>query len=331
MSRSSKYGIIVKTGAALEKLAAMQTLALDKTGTLTVGQPSVASVRAYGKFTQDEVLSLAASLEQSSNHVLASAITSAAAAKQLKVSKAKHVSESAGHGLTARLRSQDVLVGRLDFLKDNGVGLPKGFKASDQTASYVAIDGQLAGVIHFSDELPPEAKATLAKLRQMGVKRFLMLTGDHQTAAAAVAKQLGIKHFQAEALPGDKLRAIEQVEDRPIGFVGDGVNDAPVLTAADVGIALGARGSTAASESADVVVMQDDFAYVGHSVDIARRSVKIARQSIVIGIAISVGLMLVFATGRFTPVIGAILQEVVDVVVIFNALRAHSIKLETSA
>jgi P-type E1-E2 ATPase len=291
----------------------------------------VASVKAYGKFSQDEVLSLAASLERSSNHVLASAITSAADGRAIKYAKAKHVSEAAGHGLTARLKGRDVLVGRLDFIKDEGAKLPAKFSASAQTASYVAVDGQLAGVINFSDELRPEAKSTLNKLRQMGVKRFLMLTGDHQAAAAAVAQQLGIKHFQAEALPGDKLRAIEKVEDRPVGFVGDGVNDAPVLTAADVGIALGARGSTAASESADVVVMQDDLAYVGHSVDIARRSVKIARQSIVIGIAISVGLMFVFATGRFTPVLGAILQEVVDVVVIFNALRAHSIKLKLAS
>jgi P-type E1-E2 ATPase len=138
---------------------------------------------------------------------------------------------------------------------------------------------------------------------------------------------LGITDYHAQALPGDKLRVIEEIQDRPVAFVGDGVNDAPVLTAADVGIALGARGSTAASESADVVILQDDIGYVARAVGVAQRTLALAKQSILVGIAISVGLMLVFATGKFTPVLGAILQEVVDVVVIFNALRAHRIKV----
>jgi P-type E1-E2 ATPase len=154
-----------------------------------------------------------------------------------------------------------------------------------------------------------------------------MLTGDHQAAAKSIADKLGITEFLASALPGDKLRVVEGINERPVAFVGDGVNDAPVLTAADIGIALGARGSTAASESADVVVLQDDLSYVARAVAVAQRTLAIAKQSILIGISISVVLMLIFATGKFTPVLGAILQEVVDVVVIFNALRAHRIKV----
>lgn len=328
MSRSSKYGIIVKTGGALEKLAGMRTIAFDKTGTLTLGQPQVDKVKTYGKYNETDVLSLAASLERSSNHVLAQAITEAADSRQIKYKKAKHVSESAGHGLKARLDGKDVLVGRLNFLNDHDVKLPAKLARPDQTATYVAINGELAGMISFTDKLRPESQHTIERLQQLGLKNTLMLTGDHQTAAQSVASELGIKDFKADALPGDKLQVLEQIKNRPVGFVGDGVNDAPVLTAADVGIALGARGSTAASESADIVIMQDDLSYVARAVGVAKRTVSIARQSILIGIVISIGLMLVYATGKFTPISGAILQEVVDVIVIFNALRAHRIKVE---
>jgi P-type E1-E2 ATPase len=289
----------------------------------------VSAVTAYNAYKQTEVLSFAASLEQNSMHVLAQAIVSAADQKSLKYTKAKHVSEAAGHGLQAHLKGKDVLVGRLDFMTDHNVAMPRNFKQAGvtQTAAYVAIDGKLAGVITFEDELRPESKATLAQLTKLGVSRMLMITGDHAAAAKNIASKLGITDYHAQALPGDKLRVIEEIQDRPVAFVGDGVNDAPVLTAADVGIALGARGSTAASESADVVILQDDIGYVARAVGVAQRTLALAKQSILVGIAISVGLMLVFATGKFTPVLGAILQEVVDVVVIFNALRAHRIKV----
>lgn len=329
MSRASKYGIIIKNGSSLEKLADVQTMAFDKTGTLTVGRPNVAAVKAYHGYKQTEVLSMAASLEQNSNHVLAHAIVKAADDKKLKYSKAKHVTESAGHGLKAHLKGKDVLVGRLDFMRDSGVRLPGSFKTDDvkQTAAYLAIDGKLAGVISFEDQLRQETKSTLAQLAKLGIRRLLMVTGDSRGAAMAIAKKVGIEDVRAEALPGDKLRAIETIEQRPIAFVGDGVNDAPVLTAADVGIALGARGSTAASESADVVILQDDLSYVARAVALSQRTLRIAQQSILVGIGISLGLMALFATGKFTPVLGALLQEVVDVIVIFNALRAHRIKV----
>lgn len=327
MSRASKYGIIVKNGSSLEKLADVQTMAFDKTGTLTIGQPTVANVTAYNAYKQAEILSFAASLEQNSNHILAQAIVAAADEKKIKYGKAKHITESAGHGLSAHLKGKDILIGRFDFLQDNDVKLPSTFKQTSvtQTATYVAVDGKLAGVITFEDQLRPETKQTLKAIAKLGVSRMLMLTGDHRAAAQTIAKQVGIKDFRAAALPGDKLRAIEEITDRPVAFVGDGVNDAPVLTAADVGIALGARGSTAASESADVVVMQDDLGYVARAIAVAQRTVRIAKQSILVGIGISLGLMIIFATGKFSPVLGAILQEVVDVVVIFNALRAHRI------
>ena len=205
-------------------------------------------------------------------------------------------------------------------MQEHEVEVHAGFKRSsvNQTAVYVALDGQLAGVITFRDELRPEAKQTLKLLREQGIRETVMVTGDNKATALAVAKQLGISHVHAEALPADKLHFLAEITDRPVVFVGDGVNDAPILTAADVGIALGARGSTAASESADMVIMPDDFSRVATAHLIAVRTFRIARQSILGGILLSLVLMLIFATGRFSPLTGAIAQEVVDVFVIFN-------------
>jgi P-type E1-E2 ATPase len=163
----------------------------------------------------------------------------------------------------------------------------------------------------------------LRMLQKVGVNHTLMVTGDNLSAAQSIAKQLGITNVVADCLPGDKIMAIEAIKHRPVGFVGDGVNDAPVLTAADVGIALGARGSTAASESADVVILLDDITKIASGIAIAKRTFSIAKQSILIGIFLSLGLMAVFSTGKFKAVHGAALQEVVDIAVILNALRAH--------
>lgn len=324
MSRAAKHGIIVKTGSALEQLAEARTIAFDKTGTLTLGTLSVDAVTAYSPYDKSNLLALAAALEQNSNHVLARAIVDKARQTEVKIPKAKHVKETAGQGLAATVSGKIVLVGRLDFVQSNEVKLPAKFRqnAGMQTATYVAIDGKLAGFITFKDTIRPESKQTVKTLSEFGLDT-LMVTGDNTAAAQAVAKQLGIDHVHAEMLPGDKLHVLEALTERPVAFVGDGVNDAPVLTAADIGIALGARGSTAASESADMVIMLDDLSRVVRAVEIAKRTFAIARQSILGGIALSVVLMLIFATGNFPPLAGAIIQELVDVIVIFNALRAH--------
>jgi heavy metal translocating P-type ATPase len=327
MSRASRHGIIVKTGSALEKLAEARTIAFDKTGTLTKGTLAIDSVSAYPGFTQDEVLKLAASLEQNSNHVVATAVVNHAKSKNVKLIKAKHVREISGRGLQAQLQSKSVLIGRFSLLKENEVTTPKNFKedAVKQTAVYVAVEGTLAGVISFSDEIRPETETTLKRLHKAGLKHILMITGDHAASANKIAKALGIHDVHAETLPAEKLHIVDNVPEkqRPLVFVGDGVNDAPVLTSADVGIALGARGSAAASESADMVIMHDDISRVASAYAISKRTFRIATQSIFVGIGLSVALMLVFATGKFSPLAGALVQEVVDVVVILNALRAH--------
>lgn len=328
MSRASRYGIIVKSGAALEKLASIKTIAFDKTGTLTHGTPIVDEVIVLGEHDESAILLNAASLEQVSNHVLADAITKEAANRNIKLIDAEDVKETAGNGMTATINDLVVLVGHYKFMELNNVVIPKSFNqtAINQTATYVAIDNNLAGVISFKDELREESKATLTAIRGLGIQRILMLSGDNEAAAATIAKELGIKEYQSHLLPEDKLKIIRDITGQSVAFVGDGVNDAPVLTAATVGIALGAKGSTAASESADLVIMNDDLSYVAKAINIAKETLKIARQSIFIGIGLSIGLMLIFATGKFSPVAGALIQEIVDVIVIFNSLRAHTDK-----
>ncbi len=324
MSRAAKQGIIIKTGGSLERLAQTQTIAFDKTGTLTKGEPVVHKITAFGKSDQNEVLELAASVEQNSTHILAKAIVDKAKEHQLKLPKIKGVQEIPGQGLAATLKGQEIYVGKLSFMKEKGVSITKiPTSVQTQTAAYVAKGNTLLGVINFADEIRTETKSTIAKLKELGIKHFLMVTGDNKTTANNIARKLGIDRIEAECLPADKLLAVENIKERPVAFVGDGVNDAPVLTASDVGIALGARGSTAASESADVVIMLDDISRVGDSLEISKRTLFIAKQSILIGIFISIGLMFIFATGKFKPVYGAVIQEFVDVTVIINALRAH--------
>lgn len=325
MSRAAKHGIIIKNGGALEQLAGMKTLAFDKTGTLTMGQPIVKSVTTFGSFKKSDVLQYAASVEQNSSHILASAIVAEAEKLKLKLPKAKHITEVPGRGLKSVVGGKAVLVGKERLLTESSVSIPtKVEKQQPSTAAYVAIDGSLAGIITFQDELRPDAATTLKKLKALGLKHFLMVTGDNTATAKAIGKKLGITDITADALPSDKLLALEAIQHRPIGFVGDGVNDAPALTAADVGIALGARGSTAASESADVVIMLDNLNQVAVGVGIAKRTIRIAKQAILTGIFLSVILMFIFATGKFPPIAGAAIQELVDVVVIIYALRAHS-------
>lgn len=321
MSRAAKQGIIIRTGSALEAMAAAKTIAFDKTGTLTEGRLEVTDIETYNGYTKSDVLQLAASLEANSNHVLADAVVHAAHAKKLKLIKIKSLKETAGHGLLATVSGKHVIVGRQSFLESHNITVRTTRKHT--TATYVAIDGTHAGTLLFADTIRTEAKSTLERLAALGVHDIHMVTGDTKQAAQAVAKQLAIDHVTAEALPRDKLHTIEKLENRPVAFVGDGVNDAPVLAASNVGIALGAKGATAASESADIVIMLDDLRRVATAREVSRHTIKIAKQSILVGIGLSVILMLIFATGKYPPVYGALLQEVVDIVVIINALRAH--------
>lgn len=330
MSRSAKHGVIVKNGAALEKLAQAKTIAFDKTGTLTHGELMVEEVKTYNGHKKNDILRAAASLEQHSNHVVAQAIMRYVNTKRVKFDKVKHVAEIAGLGLKATLKGEHVIVGRLQLIQDSGIAIPKEFAVPQTTAVYVAIGDTFAGVISLSDRIRRESTSTIERLKKAGVTNIMMVTGDNKKTAQRVAKKLGIQTVVAEALPADKLRAIETVDQghTPVAFVGDGINDAPVLAASDVGIALGAKGAAAAAESADIVIMLDDIERVAKGTEIAKRTFTVAKQSILIGIGLSVVLMGIFATGAFKPIYGALAQEVIDIIVIVAALRAHG-KLST--
>lgn len=328
MSTASRYGIIVKSSKALEKLSNAKTIAFDKTGTLTEGSLNVSRINCFNGYSEMEVLGIASSLENHSNHVIAHAIVSAASKNKVKKIKVKELKEIAGLGVKASVKSKKIHLGNLRFIKEEKIKLPVKFPMikKNETVCYVAFDQNLIGIIYLTDNIRSNARQTLNQLHNLGIRELAMVTGDNKLVADVIAKKLGFDDVLAEALPADKYSFITKNTSKPAVFVGDGVNDAPVLTAADVGIALGARGSTAASESADMVIMLDDLSRVAIALDIAKKTFAVAKQSILIGIFLSLILMIIFAFGKIMPLYGALLQEVVDVFVIFNALRAHNLK-----
>ena len=322
MSSAAKHGIVMKNAGSLEKLARARTVAFDKTGTLTDGRPQVVAVKPAAGVTEDQLLRMVGSAERYSSHVLAASLTQAALDRSLTLGESPDAREVATHGVTATVDGHRVVVGKPAFVAEHAPDLQRVESASGEAIVYAAIDGRFAGVVVLRDAVRDNAAATLAALRGLGVTRLLMVTGDVDATARPIADGLGITEVHAECLPSDKVRIIQDARPRPVIMVGDGVNDAPVLAVSDVGIAMGAKGSTAASESADVVILLDDIARVARAMAIGQRTVRIALQSIWLGIAISVGLMLVAAVGLLPALAGAALQEVVDLVAIVAALRA---------
>ena len=322
MSRAARHGIIVKNGGTLEKLARIKTVAFDKTGTLTHGQPVLSSVITAPGIEEDELVRLAAIAEQYSAHTLANSIVVGAQQRGLTVEPCSDVTETTAAGLTATIDGKKVVVGKYSFIAEQDPSTVRVEITAGELAVYVAIDGKFAGALLLRDELRADAPDTLQWLSALGVRHTLMLTGDGKVTAEHVARELGVTNVRAECLPLDKVRAVEAVTDRPVMMVGDGVNDAPVLAAADVGVAMGARGSTAASESADVVIMKDDLHRVARSIEIGQQTIRIALQSIWIGISLSLILMVLATFGLIPAVVGAGFQEVIDVIAILNALRA---------
>jgi heavy metal translocating P-type ATPase len=322
MSRAARHGIIVKNGGTLEKLARVNTVAFDKTGTLTHGQPELSTVVAVSGFEENELVRLAAIAEQYSAHTLAKSLVHGAQLRGLAVTPCEEVTETTAAGLTAVIEGKNVVVGKYSFIAQHDPAATQVEIAAGELAVYIAIDGRYAGALLLRDELRVDAPETLRWLSALGIRHTLMLTGDGKVTAEHVARSLGVTDVQAECLPLDKVHAVEAVRDRPVMMVGDGVNDAPVLAAADVGVAMGARGSTAASESADVVIMKDDLHRVALSIEIGQQTIRIAIQSIWIGISLSLILMVLATFGYIPAVVGAGFQEIIDVLTILNALRA---------
>lgn len=317
MSRSSRNGVVIKSGTVIEKLDKMRAIAFDKTGTLTKGDLAVDEIIPENLYSKEELIDLVASVEQQSSHVLAVSVMKHIGSKNIPL--ATDLKEVEGKGIEGKVNDQWVKVGKLDFVTDQQIQLK-----SEQTSLFVSVEGRYAGEITFSDEVRPEARQTIAQLMKMGIRKIMMITGDKQNISETIAKEIGIPEVHFGCLPEDKLKILKNVSDefRPIVMVGDGVNDAPSLTVADVGIAMGAKGSSAASDSADVVILKDNLEKVSDTVIISRETMKIARQSVFIGIAVCTVLMLIAAFGLLPALLGAGLQEVVDVISITSALRA---------
>lgn len=322
MSRAARNGIIVKGGGVLEQLASAKTAVFDKTGTLTHGAPELVAIRPEPGFSPDELLALVASAEQYSSHVLAASMIDAASQRGLPLAEADAAREAATNGVVARIGGREVVVGKFAYVLEHAPETRRTEIAPGELAVYVAVAGRYAGALLARDRLRDNARATLERLDGLGVRHTMMLTGDAQATADHIAAELGIERVRAECLPADKVHEVAAIAERPVIMVGDGVNDAPVLAAADVGIAMGARGATAASESADAVILVDDISRTAKAVAIGRDTVRIALQSIWLGIIVSVGLMLVAAFGFIPATAGALLQEFVDLAAILAALRA---------
>ncbi|MFP1601092.1 heavy metal translocating P-type ATPase [Microbacterium sp. 2216-1] len=322
LSRTAKEGVIVKGGAVLEQLARVRSVAFDKTGTLTQGRPELIEVRPAGGMDADELLRLSASAEQYSSHVLAEGVRRAAAERGLALAPAEHAEEVATNGVTAVIEQRTVVVGKPAYVASLAPDTVRTPLVSGQLAAYVAVDGRFAGALVLADAVRPEAGDVVAGLREHGVQRIAMLTGDAEATASAIAAPLGVTEVHAELLPAQKVALAADMAPRPMLMVGDGVNDAPVLAAADVGIAMGARGSTAAGEAADAVVLKDSLEPVLRAAEVGRHTLNVAYAAIWIGIVLSVGLMLIATAGVIPAVAGAFIQEFVDLATILYALRA---------
>ncbi|HEY6854489.1 MAG TPA: heavy metal translocating P-type ATPase, partial [Gemmatimonadales bacterium] len=323
ISRAARAGIIVKSGAAIEQLGRIRVVVFDKTGTLTVGHPELAGIDATNGVAPDELLALAAGVEQLSSHHLARAVADAGRRAGAPLRAAEGFREVAGRGVVGRVAGRELWIGTPAFLQECGVVVAPG--AAEQTTSYVAIDGRLVGRLAFADRLRPQVPALMQRLAALGVTDTVMLTGDHARSAATIATQAGIRTVRADLLPGDKVVAVGELKRRhgSVVMVGDGINDAPALAAATVGIALGAKGAAVSAEAADVVLLVDDVARVADAMAISQRMRRIVLQSVIVGLSVSFALMVIASRGLIAPAAGALLQEALDAGVILNALRAR--------
>jgi len=331
MSVSARRGVVVKGGGVLEKLARCTTLLMDKTGTLTSGHPAVSAVVPAGRWRADDMLRLAASLDQVSGHVLAGAVVSAARDRGCGLDMPQRAEEVPGQGIRGMVAGHQVAVGKAAWCRIGGeAGSPRWAKTARRRARldgaltvFVAVDGEPAGVLILDDPVRPDAARTIRALRAGGFGRVVMVTGDRAEVADTVGAIIGVDSVLAERTPDEKLDAVRaEVRRGPVCMVGDGINDAPALALADVGVAMGARGATASSQAADAVLTVDRIDRLGEVVSVARRTRRIALQSVLAGMAMSLAAMGAAAAGLLPAVWGAMLQEGIDVAVILNALRA---------
>jgi heavy metal translocating P-type ATPase len=327
LSRAAKFGILIKGGKAIETLARVRTVVIDKTGTLTIGQARLIATHVEAGTTASEVLRIAASLDQASKHVIAQTIVDEARNRKLQLAVPTEVVETPGEGVVGRVNGRSVVVGGLRFVsgkvaRGDAPLLPHD-RPTGALAVAVGIEGRLSGVLVLADELRAGTEAMLSELRAMGIERIVLATGDRHEVAGFVASGLSLDLVRSELTPDQKILVVlAERKNGPVMMIGDGVNDAPALAAADVGVAMGAKGAAASAQVADVVLLVDQLDRILPAIKIARRSRLIALQSVIAGIGLSALAMVAASFGLLAPAEGAVIQEVIDVAVIFNALRA---------
>lgn len=323
ISRAAASGIIVKSGASIEQVGRARVVVFDKTGTLTLGRPLVERVEVANGRSADDLLQMAAAVEQLSGHHLGRAVADAGLRRGLPIPAASGVLETPGLGVSGTVNGHEVDIGSAVYLLSRGIKITDGLP--EQTSAFVAIDRRYAGFITFADRLRHQVPVLLQRLERLGVSDTVMLTGDRAESAEVIAAEAGIRTVRANLLPADKVTAVQELKSHrgAVVMVGDGINDAPALAAATVGIALGEHGAAASAEAADIVLLVDDVSRVADAIALSQRMRRIILQSIGIGLGVSFVLMLVASTGRIPPSVGAVLQEVLDAAVILNALRAR--------
>ncbi|MBB5461048.1 heavy metal translocating P-type ATPase [Paraburkholderia sp. Cpub6] len=338
MSRCARRGVLIKGGGALENLAQASILFFDKTGTLTSGRARLVSIETGPGISAETVLRFAACLGQASAHVISEAVTTAARERNLVLSAPCQVVEQPGAGVRGEVEGHAVGIGTFAYVLS--LASPAPWSAAflqrvaygGASAVFVCVDGTMVGALQMADQIRLETPRALRLLRQEGIRRFIMLTGDRRDVAETIGATLGLTEVLSEQTPSGKLEAIRAAQrEGTVIMIGDGVNDAPALAAADVGVAMGARGAAASSEAADVVLLVDRLDRLVEGLRIARHTRRIAFQSMIAGVALSFAAMAVAAFGFLPPVLGAMIQEVIDVAVIANALRALRIRSTATA
>ncbi len=328
INRAARRMIIVKHGGALERLSEATMAVFDKTGTLTIGQPRVSAVVPLSGFTPLELMTYAGAVERGSSHLLARVVVEEAENRYGPLPEATQHRESPGEGLEGVVNGVNVVIGSRSFVAKHVTTSLDAFSDAELGTAglraYVLISGRPGGIIEYADQVRPELTESFGILRRLGLSKTVLLSGDSVANAEAVGAIAGIDEIHGELLPADKAALVSRFKARGevVMMVGDGTNDAPALSAADVGVALAGHGGGVTSEAADAVILIDDLRRVGEAVEISRRTMRLARQSIAAGLVMS-GIAMVFAAGgHISPTQGALLQEGIDVAVILNALRA---------
>ena len=323
IGRAARRGIVVKGGAALERLARVETVLFDKTGTLTPGRPALVAVEADPAMGEGAALRLAAALAQGSTHPVSAALVAAAAVGGVALPVPEEVVEVPGGGLRGRVEGQPLLLGAAAFLRAEGVAVWQAQGGATAPVAWLAVGGRAAAAFVMADGVRAEAPRAVAWLRALGLRRLVLVTGDRAAAAAPVGRALGLDAVLADQAPADKIAVVRaEAAAAPTAMVGDGVNDAPALAAADVGIAMGAHGTAAAAEAGDVVLLVDRVDRVPEAIAIARRARRVAFQAIALGMGLSAVAMGFAAAGYLAPLAGALVQEGIDVAAILYALTA---------